>query len=326
LTRAGGADVSGRRARVVLLLADGASYADITRIIGWSSATTAKWKQRFVERRVAGLEGRHQGSHPRRLTPPVEALVLSRSRRPPTDGSIHWSTRSLARELGLSHTMVGRVWRRAGVHPRRLARYMEASDVNFKGNTADVIGLTLQPTQHAAVFCSVEKASNAAIERLNCAPPRPPGHAASNRVEQDRQATSLLCAALEARTGNLNGRTAPCDANEELVGFLTEVVATQPRAWRLDAILDNLATLKSKLMQAFLAAHRSVHLHFTPTFSSWLHQVEFVLSKIERDPIAGEVLVSAEDFGRRIRRAMTQCNRRSEPFRWVYASPTPGPA
>jgi len=317
----GRADVA-RRARAMLMLADGASYRAIETALGWSSATTAKWKQRFVDRRLAGLWGRHQGSQPRVLTPAVEARILSRTRRPPADGATHWSTRRLARELKLSHTMVARVWQRAGIQPHRLERYMRSSDPDFERKAADVIGLYLQPPQHAAVFCLDEKTAIQALDRLDPVLPLSPGRAERHGFEYYRHGTLSLYAALNTRTGEVLGQTAARHTSAEFVSFLSELVAWQPRGREVHVILDNLSTHKTQQVQAFLALHPQVQLHFTPTYSSWLNQVELWFAKIERDVIARGIFTSVKDLARKIRRYIAHYNRRAKPFRWSYADPT----
>ena len=155
-SRAGRADLA-QRARAVLLLADEASYTEVTAALGWSSATVAKWKTRFESDRLAGLWGRHQGSKPTLRTPQMEARILNWTRKPPPSGATHWSTRSLAKHLHVPHTLVQRVWQRAGLQPHRLERYMRSNDPAFESKAADIIGLYLNPPQHAAVFCVDEK-------------------------------------------------------------------------------------------------------------------------------------------------------------------------
>ena len=138
--RKGRADVA-RRAHGILLLADGHAYSQITAIVGWSSATIAKWKARFLASRLAGLWGRHQGSRARVLTPRLEARILSWTRRPPPHGATHWSTRRLGRQLGVNHMLVARAWGRAGLQPHRLERYVRSTDPAFEEKAADISGL-----------------------------------------------------------------------------------------------------------------------------------------------------------------------------------------
>jgi transposase len=318
--RAGRADLA-QRARAVLLLADGTSYAEITATVGWSSATIAKWKRRFETDRLAGLWGRHKGSKPRLRTPQLEARILNWTRKAPPSGATQWSTRSLAKHLKIPHTLVQRVWQRAGLQPHRLERYMRSNDPAFETKAADIIGLYLNPPQHAAVFCVDEKSAIQALDRLDPVLPMSPGRAERHGFEYYRHGTLSLYAALDPRTGTVVGQTAARHTSADFVQFLTTVVATQAPRREIHIILDNLATHKTKQVQAFLAAHPSVRLHFTPTYSSWLNQVELWFAKIERDVIARGIFTSKRDLARKLRRYIDRYNQDAKPFRWTYADP-----
>jgi transposase len=319
--RAGRADLA-QRARAMLLLAAGASYAEVTATVGWSSATIAKWKSRFEGNRLAGLWGRHKGSKPRLRTPQMEARILNWTRKAPPNGATHWSTRSLAKRLDVPHTLVQRVWQRAGLQPHRLERYMRSNDPAFETKAADIIGLYFNPPQHAAVFCVDEKSAIQALDRLDPVLPMSPGRAERHGFEYYRHGTLSLYAALDPRTGTIVGQTAARHTSADFVQFLTTVVATQPRRKEIHIILDNLAAHKTKQVQAFLAAHPTVRLHFTPTYSSWLNQVELWFAKIERDVIARGIFTSKRDLARKLRRYIDHYNRDAQPFRWTYADPT----
>ena len=319
--RAGRADLA-QRARAMLLLAAGASYAEVTATVGWSSATIAKWKTRFEADRLAGLWGRHKGSKPRLRTPQMEARILNWTRKAPPSGATHWSTRSLARHLDVPHTLVQRVWQRAGLQPHRLERYMRSNDPAFETKAADIIGLYLNPPQHAAVFCVDEKSAIQALDRLDPVLPMSPGRAERHGFEYYRHGTLSLYAALDPRTGTVVGQTAARHTSADFVQFLTTVVATQPRRREIHIILDNLAAHKTKQVQGFLAAYPNVRFHFTPTYSSWLNQVELWFAKIERDVIARGIFTSKRDLARKIRRYIDHYNHDAKPFRWTYADPT----
>jgi transposase len=319
--RAGRADLA-QRARAMLLLAAGTSYGEITATLGWSSATIAKWKRRFAADRLAGLWGRHKGSKPRLRTPHMEARILNWTRKAPPSGATHWSTRSLAKHLQIPHTLVQRVWQRAGLQPHRLERYMRSNDPAFETKAADIIGLYLNPPQHAAVFCVDEKSAIQALDRLDPVLPLSPGRAERHGFEYYRHGTLSLYAALDPRTGTVVGQTAARHTSADFVQFLTTVVATQAARREIHIILDNLATHKTKQVQAFLAAHPTVRLHFTPTYSSWLNQVELWFAKIERDVIARGIFTSKRDLARKLRRYIDRYNQDAKPFRWTYADPT----
>src|SRR6187397_392336 len=218
-----------RRARVILLLADGCSYATIARMTGCSSRTIALWKQRFAKDGLTGLAARHRGSKPTVLTSALEARIMTWARRPPPHGATHWSTRSLGRKLGVQHTIIARAWRDAGLQPHRLERYMRSTDPDFETKAADVIGLYLDPPQHAVVFCIDEKTAIQALDRLDPVLPLSPGRAERHGFEYFRHGTLSLYAALNTQTGEVLGQTVDRHTSEEFVAFVSALVASQPR-------------------------------------------------------------------------------------------------
>lgn len=310
-----------RRARLILLLAKGEPYTAIQVALDCPATYVSRWGKRFDQQRLDGLLSRHRGSPVRVLTPQLEAKILSWTRRKPTDGSTHWSTRRLAKALGINHMLVARAWARAGVKPHRLRRYMLSTDPEFESKAADIIGLYIDPPQHAAVFCVDEKTAIQALDRLDPVLPLSPGRAERHGFEYYRHGTLSLYAALETRTGLLIGKTAARHRSVEFVDFLGEVVATQPRGKKIHVIADNLSAHKTKQVQAFLADHPTVHLHFTPTYSSWLNQVELVFSKIERDVIARGIFSSVNDLARKLMRYIRLYNRDPRPVRWTHNNP-----
>ena len=164
-----------RRARVILLLAEGLTWDDVCERAECSRGFVALWARRFRGERLAGLYSRHRGQKPFRCTPQMEAKILNATRKPPTDGSTHWSTRRLAAKLGVSHMMVARVWNKHRLQPHRLERYMSSNDPNFEQKAADIIGLYLNPPAHAAVFCVDEKTAIQALDRNDPVLPLSPG-------------------------------------------------------------------------------------------------------------------------------------------------------
>ena len=312
-----------RRARIILQLADGASYLDIARGLGESSRTIGKWKQRFLADRVAGLEGRYPGAIATVLTPRLEARILAWTRKPPSDGSTQWSSRKLARALKLSsHTLVARAWKRAGLQPHRLERYMRSTDPLFETKAADVIGLYVQPPQHAAVFCLDEKTAIQALDRLDPVLPLSPGRAERHGFEYYRHGTLSLYAALDVKSGAVLGDTAARHTSDDFIRFLERLIATQPRGREVHIVLDNLATHKTQKVRTFLAAHPRVQLHFTPTYSSWLNQIELWFAKIERDLLARGIFTSLSDLRRKILRYIRKYNDAAKPIRWSYVDPS----
>jgi transposase len=315
------ADV-GRRARMMLMLADGLPYAAIETALGCSSATVALWKRRFLDDGLPGLGARHRGTRPTVLTPQLEARVLAWTRRKPPSGATHWSTRLLGRKLGVSHTLIAKAWHRAGLKPHRLERYVRSTDPDFEAKAADIIGLYLHPPAHAAVFCVDEKTAIQALDRRDPVLPMTPGRAERHGFEYMRHGTLSLYAALETRTGAVLGKTAARHTSAAFVAFLTDRLAAQPKRRAIQVIADNLSAHKTPQVQAFLAAHPRVTMHYTPTYSSWLNQIELWFAKIERDVIARGIFTSVTDLARKLRRYIQQYNRTATPFRWSYADPT----
>ena len=208
-----------RRAKVVLMLARGDSFSTITATLGCYPDYINRWRQRFETKRLSGLEANYRGQPPTVRTPRMEARILAKTRQRPPDGSTHWSTRKLAKALGVSHVLVARVWRRAGLQPHRLERYMLSDDPDFEQKAADVLGLYLHPPQHAAVFAADEKTAIQALDRSDPVLPLSPGRAERHGFEYYRHGTLSLYAALNTRTGEIVGQTVPRHTSEAFVEF-----------------------------------------------------------------------------------------------------------
>ena len=290
------------RAKILLLLADGLSYAAIKDKLDTTAPTISRWKKRFLEQGLDGFETHRPGQPASKLTSKLRGKILAATRQKPRDGSTHWSCRKLASELGVSKTMVHKVWQEAGLKPHRLERYMASNDPDFERKAADIIGLYLNPPQHAAVFSVDEKTAIQALDRRDRVLPLSPGRAERHGFEYKRHGTLSLFAALNTKTGAVQGKTAARHTSREFVDFLGEVVGGCEPEQEIHIICDNLSAHKTKLVEAFLDDHSNVTLHFTPTYSSWLNQVELWFSKIQRDVIARGVFTSTEDLARKLRR------------------------
>jgi transposase len=314
-----GAAADARRARLILLLATGHTWAVVRDKLDCPDSFIARWNKRFAEDRLSGLFGRHAGQLPTTLTPALEARILDWTvRRKPSDGSTHWSTRKLAAQLDVSHMMIARVWRRHALAPRRVDRYMASDDPNFEAKAADIIGLYLHPPQHAAVFCVDEKTAIQALDRKDPVLPLSPGRAERHGFEYYRHGTLSLYAAFNTKTGEVLGKTGTRNTSAEFVAFLTDIVANQPRGKEIHVIADNLSAHKTGKVDEFLETHRNVRLHCTPTYSSWLNQVELWFAKIERDVIARGVFTSVHDLKRKLLRYIRQYNKAPRTVKWKY--------
>ena len=324
VSRNGRADAA-RHARLILLLADGRTWAEICAKLDCSDSYISRWSKRFAADRLAGLFARHSGRERYKVTDRLEARILARTtKHKPADGSTHWSSRKLAAELGgdVSHMTVARVWAKHGIKPHRLEGYLASNDPDFEAKAADVIGLYLNPPQNAVVFSVDEKTAIQALDRKDPVLPLSPGRAERHGFEYYRHGTLSLYAAFNVKTGEVLGKTATRHTSAEFVAFLTDIAAHQPRTKEIHVIADNLSAHKTKQVETFLSAHPNVHMHFTPTYSSWLNQVELWFGKIERDVIARGVFTSVPDLKRKLMRYIRQYNKQPKPVKWKYFDTT----
>src|SRR5579862_2007060 len=311
-----------RRARVILMLANGDSYSTIEATVPCFRDYINRWRRRFLADRIDGLQPRYRGQPPTVLTPAMEARVLEKTRQAPPDGSTHWSTRKLGRVLKIHHNLVAKAWQRAGLQPHRFERYMQSDDPDFEPKAADVIGLYVNPPDHAAVFAVDEKTAIQALDRLDPVLPLSPGRAERHGFEYDRHGTLSLFAALNTQSGEVIGQTVPRHTSAAFVDFLRDVVTSQPKGREIHVIADNLSTHKTQAVRTFLIEHANVRLHFTPTYSSWLNQVELWFSKIERDLLARGVFTSVPDLKRKLMRYIRHYNKDPKTVKWKYFDPT----
>src|SRR5258705_7197854 len=310
------------RSRMILLLADGVAYQKIQDRLDTTAPTIARWKRRFLQHRVAGLmEELHPGQPPSVRTPKLQAKVLAAIKEGPRDGSTHWSCRKLANRFHVSKDTIQRILAQADVRPHRLERYMASDDPEFESKAADIIGLYLTPPQHAAVFCVDEKTAIQALDRLDPVLPLSPGRAERHGFEYFRHGTLSLYAALDVKSGKVTGKTAKRHTSADFIDFLTSVVQQTRWAKEIHIVLDNLSAHKTKTVEQFLQQNPRVRFHFTPTYSSWLNQVELWFAKIQRDVIDRGVFTSVADLSRKLHRYIRSYEKSARPFRWTYTNP-----
>ena len=312
-----------RRVRVVLALAEGRSYSAIGAQHACTDRFIAIWKRRYVDGGVLALADAPRAGRGHGLSAALEAKIvqLTVQTRPPAPLT-HWSSRRLAQRLGLAHTTVADVWKRHGLKPHRLERYKASPDPDFETKAADIIGLYIDPPQHAVVFCIDEKTAIQALDRTDPVLPLSPGRAERHGFEYVRHGTLSLYAALDVASGRVEGRTAARHTSAEFLTFLEQVRAAAPKRKRLHFIVDNLSAHKTKAVQAWLDAHPNITMHYTPTYSSWLNQVESWFARIERDCIARGIFTSTTDLKRKLLQYIKLHNQTCQPFVWRYRDPT----
>ena len=309
-----------RRAQVLLLLDQGVPVRGVQTQTGMSPRRIGYWKKRWQQQGMEGLLDAPRPGRPKKLTAEKEAAILAATQSSPPRPITHWSSRRLARRVGVSHVTVMRVWHKAGLQPHRLKRYMASPDPDFEAKAKEILGLYLNPPEKAMVFCVDEKTAIQALDRTQPALPLRAGQPERHSVEYVRHGTVSLLAALEVQTGKVQSRCVARHTSEEFVRFLDEAVVGQRRK-QIHLILDNLSAHKTAAVRAWLERHPQVQFHFTPTYSSWLNQVEIWLGMITRDCIRRGIFRSLPDLVSKLMAYVRLYNRQAQPFRWTYRNP-----
>ena len=263
-----------RRARVILACADGQPTTGIARRLHLSPTTVCKWRTRFLADRIDGLTDEPRPGAPRRITDTQVEDVVVRTLESTPPGATHWSTRGMAKATGLSHTTISRIWRAFGLQPHRTETFKLSPDPFLIDKVRDIVGLYVDPPEHAVVFCVDEKPQIQALERTAPLLPMQPGQAERRSFDYRRHGTTSLFAALDVKTGKVLGQLHRRHRSAEFLQFLRRIDAEVPEDQDVHLILDNYSTHKAPRIRRWLARHPRFHLHFTPTYSSWLNLVE----------------------------------------------------
>ena len=263
------------RARIVLLAGEGVTNQDIAATVGQSRPTVQLWRERFLALRLAGLEkdaprpGRKPRISPKKIRAVVEATLHT---KPPN--ATHWSTRSMARAQHLSEASIRRIWHAHNLKPHLVETFKLSRDKHFVEKLTDVVGLYLNPPEKALVLCVDEKSQIQALERTQPLLPLRPGVVARQTHDYARHGTTTLFAALSMLDGRVIGDCLPRHRHQEFLRFLKKIDTETPAELDLHLIVDNYATHKHPRVKSWLRRHPRLHLHFTPTSSSWLNMVE----------------------------------------------------
>jgi transposase len=263
-----------QRSRIVLLAAEGLKNTEIAERLAVNRAMVAKWRSRFAEHRLDGLTDEPRPGRPRTITDEqVDAVITKTLESTPKDAT-HWSTRSMAKEVGLTQTAVSRIWRAFGLQPHRQDTFKLSKDPLFVEKVHDVVGLYLNPPERAVVLCVDEKSQIQALDRTAPILPMLPGTPQRATHDYKRAGTSSLYAALDLSTGQVIGRLHSRHRAIEFKQFLQNIDREVPAELDVHLVLDNSSTHKTPAIQKWLLAHPRFQLHFTPTSSSWLNLVE----------------------------------------------------
>src|SRR6516165_6663021 len=305
------------RARLVLWSAQGQSNTQIARRLHWSQATVGKWRRRFVQHRLAGLYDELRPGRPRTLEDERIAALLKRtlSRKPPA--GTHWSLRQAAEASGISKSTVHRLFQAFALQPHRSRSFKLSTDPFFVEKVRDIVGLYLNPPDKALVLCVDEKSQVQALERTQPVLPMGLGYLEGVTHDYYRHGTTTLFAALDVLHGSVITQCKPRHRHQEFLGFLQHLDASIPPGLEVHLILDNYGTHKHSQVKAWLARHPRYHLHYTPTYASWLNQVERWFGLITQQAIRRGSFRSGKALVQKIDAYVVSYNLHRRPFVWT---------
>jgi transposase len=305
------------RARVVLLAAEGLNNTEIAQRLGVHRPMVRKWRSRFAEHRLDGLTDEPRPGRPRTVTDEqVEAVIVKTLESTPKDAT-HWSTRSMAREVGLTQSAVLRIWKAFGLQPHRQETWKLSKDPLFIDKVRDVVGLYLNPPERAVVLCVDEKSQIQALDRTAPILPMLPGVPERATHDYKRSGTSSLYAALDITTGKVIGALHSRHRAIEFKKFLQAIDREVPDELAVHLVLDNSSTHKTPAIKRWLAAHPRFVLHFTPTSSSWLNLVERWFGELTTKKLRRGAHRSVRALNADIRAWIDAWNEDPKPFVWT---------
>jgi len=305
------------RARVILMLAEGAIGREVERRLRTSNQTICALRKRFLKGGVEALFDERRPGTPRKIgDEQIERVIVATLERRP-EGATHWSTRMMAKKLGFSQSAISRIWRAFGLKPHRASTYTLSRDPLFVEKVRDVVGLYLHPPDRALVLSVDEKSQIQALNRTQPVLPLRPGTAERRTADYERHGTTSLFAALDVKTGKVIGRCYPRHRATEFRHFLDLIEATVPADQQVHLILDNYATHKSPTIHRWLLKHSRFHLHFIPTHSSWLNLVERWFGLLTQRQIKRGAHTSVRQLQRAIEEFLQVSNAAPKPFVWT---------
>jgi transposase len=312
-----------KRARIVLLAADGMSNRDIGELVDLHYNQVGTWRQRYSEFGLAGLDDLERCGRPPVYDHDDVLLLVKLVTEPPPNEAARWTMEALAEAMAahgvpISASQCWRICDALDLKPWQVESWMTSHDPDFWERAGDVCGLYLDPPENVVVWSVDEKSGMQAKSRTNPTMPAVPGIPARREFEYRRHGTAVLFAGLNVHEGGVAGWVADSTRSENFVGFLGDLVRQTPAGLDLHCIVDNLKTHSTDLVEEFLAAHPHVHLHFTPTHASWLNQVELFFSILERRLLRRGEFGSVDHLAERVIAFIKDYNRRAAPFRWTY--------
>jgi transposase len=306
-----------RRARVVLACAAGLANNAVAKKLRCSLGLVGKWRSRFLKMRLEGLYDEPRPGAPRQVTDAqVEQVVIQTLESIPR-AQTHWSTRGMARATGLSRMTISRIWRAFGLQPHRTETFKLSPDPLLIEKVRDIVGLYMNPPEHALVFCVDEKSQIQALDRTQPLLPMRPGQTERRTHDYKRHGTTSLFAALELKTSRVIGQLHRRHRSWEFRQFLDQIEAQVPAELEVHLILDNYGTHKTPLLRNWFAKRSRFHLHFTPTYGSWINLVERWFAELSNKRIRRGAFRSVRELEAAIREYIDVHNENPKPFVWV---------
>jgi transposase len=305
------------RCRIVLASADGLTNQQIAKDLSCNPVTVGKWRARFAAKRLDGLIDEPRPGQPRKITDElVEQVIVTTLETAPDDGSTQWSTRSMAAKVGLNQTAISRIWRTFGLKPHRVEHFKLSTDPQFVDKVRDVVALYLNPPDAAVVLCVDEKTQVQALDRTAPVLPMLPGTPARQTYTYVRNGTSDLYAALDIASGKVITQMTDQHRAIEFRAFLNLINRSVPAELSVHVICDNASTHKAPEIQRWLKRHRRFTMHYTPTYSSWLNQVERWFSELTTKKLRRATHHSVAELRHDITDWVTHWNDNPRPFIW----------
>ncbi len=309
-----------QRCGIILACAEGLSSKQVATRMNVHEHTVGKWRRRFVEHRLEGLSDEYRSGRPRTLRDDQVADVIERTLHSKPKDATHWSIRTMAAEVGLSHTTIRRIWNAFGLQPHRSETFKLSTDPLFVDKVQDIVGLYLSPPDRAIVLCVDEKSQIQALDREQPVLPMMPGMPERRTHSYIRHGTTSLFAALDIASGFVIGKCYKRHRASEFLDFLKEIDARMPQGPDVHIVMDNYATHKTPKVKAWLARRPHWHIHFTPTSSSWINQVERWFAELTRKQLKRGVHRSTRELEKDILKFIKHHNQNPKPYRWTKSA------
>jgi len=307
-----------QRAKIILLAVEGKRNKEIAIEVGTDRLTVARWRARFASGGLGGIaKDAPRGGRPATKRTEVAHVIVQKTTQERPPNATHWSTRTLGRSLGVSHSMVHRVWRANQLKPHLSRTFKISNDPQFAEKLLDVVGLYLNPPEHALVLCTDEKSQIQALDRTQPSLPMYPGRCGTLTHDYKRHGTTTLFAALDMAEGRLIGTCLPRHRHHEWMKFLRLIDEQTPADLALHLIVDNYSTHKHPRVKAWLKRHPRFYIHFTPTSSSWLNLVERWFRELTVKRIRRGTFLSVPELIEAITQYIDHNNKNPKPLVWT---------